>query len=129
MTMAHEQMVKHVAHLLNIEEEEVCHQFPTVCSLLPIDRSPPIPTSVLTPDTLMLTYISTMFNDINDYKGIPIPATLSYPGMEFEHYNKPNFPNSPPIPSPEPLPVPPPHFHDSIYLDYSPSVKTYYCLW
>jgi len=114
MTLAHNQMVEHIAHLLNIEEEEVRHQFPTVHSLLPIDRSPPVPTSVLTPDTLMLAHISTTFNDVNDYKGIPLPATLSYPGTEFEQYNNPTFPNSPPILNPKPLPIPPPHFYDSI---------------
>ena len=107
-------MIKHIAHLLNIEEEEVHCQFPTVRSLLPIDRSPPIPTSVLTSDTLMLAHASTTFNDVNDYKGIISPPTLAYPGTEFENYVKPNFPNSPPSPSPEPLPVSPPHFHDSI---------------
>ena len=37
MALPHEQMIKYIAHLLNIEEEEVCHQFPTVHSLLPID--------------------------------------------------------------------------------------------
>ena len=96
-------MIKHIARLLNIEEEEVHHQFPTACSLLPIDRSPP---AVLTPDMLM--------NNVDNYEGIPLPTTLSYPGTEFEHYIEPNFPNSPPIPSPEPLPIPPSHFHDSI---------------
>jgi len=29
LALPHEQMIKHIAHLLNIEEEEVCHQFPT----------------------------------------------------------------------------------------------------
>ena len=96
MTLAHEQMIEHVTHLLNIEEEEVRHQFPTVQSLLPIDRSSPIPAAILTPDTYMSS------------------PTLSYPGTEFEQYVEPNYPNSPPIPSPEPLPIPPPHFHDSI---------------
>ena len=114
MALPHKQMIEHIAHLLNIEEDEVRHQFPTVFSLLPIDRSPPTPTSVLTPDTLMLAHISTIFNDIDNYEGIPLPTSLSYPGTEFEHYNDPTFPNSPPIPSPEPLPIPPPHFHDSI---------------
>jgi len=114
MALPHEQMIEHIAHLLNIEEEEVHRQFPTVHSLLPIDRSPPTPTSILTPDTLMLAHASTTFNDVDDYKGIISPPTLSYPGTEFENYSKPNLPNSPPIPSPEPLPVPPPHFHDSI---------------
>jgi len=42
--------------------------------------------------------------------------TLFYPGTEFEQYNKPNFPNSPPILSPKPLPVPPPHFYDSVLI-------------
>jgi len=58
-------MIKHIACLLNIEEEEVHHQFPMVCSLLPIDRSPPVPTSVLTPDTLMMAYMSPTFNNID----------------------------------------------------------------
>jgi len=89
-------MIEHIARLLNIEEEEVCHQFPTVHSLLPIDRSPPAPAAILMPDT---------------YTSSP---TLFYPGTEFEHYNKPNLPNSPPIPSPKLLPIPPPHFHDSV---------------
>ena len=62
----------------------------------------------------MLAHTSTTFNDVNNYKGIISPPTLSYPGTKFEQYNKPNFPNSPPIPSPEPLPVPPPHFYDSV---------------
>jgi len=64
--------------------------------------------------TLMLAYASTMLNDVDDYKGIIPPPTLSYPGTELEHYVNSNYPNSPPIPSPEPLPVPPPHFHDSM---------------
>jgi len=114
MALPHEQIIEHIAHLLNVEEEEVCHQFPTVRSLLPIDRSPPAPTSVLTPNMLMLAHTSTTFNDIDDYEGIISPPTLSYPGTEFKHYNEPNLPNSPPIPSPKPLPIPPPHFHDSI---------------
>ena len=114
LALPHKQMIKHIARLLNIEEEEVHHQFPSICSLLPIDRSPPIPTSVLTPDILMLAHASTTFNDINNYKGIISPPTLSYPRTEFEHYVEPNYPNSPPISSPEPLPVPPPHFHDSV---------------
>jgi len=114
LTLPHEQMIVHIAHLLNIEEEEIRCQFPTVCSLLPIDRAPPTPTSILTPDTLMLAYASTLLNDINNYKGIISPPTLSYPGTELEHYVDPNYPNSPPIPSPKPLPVPPPHFHDSM---------------
>ena len=114
MTLPHKQMIEHITHLLNIEEEEVHCQFPIVCSLLPIDRSPPTPTSVLTPDTLMLAHTSTTFNDVDDYKGIISPPTLSYPGTEFENYNEPNLPNSPPIPSPKPLPVPPPHFHNSV---------------
>jgi len=114
LTLPHEQMIEHIARLLNIKEEEVCCQFPTTHSLLPIDRSPPAPTAVLTPDTLMLAYASSSFNDVDDYKGIISPPTLSYPRTELEHYVDPNYPNSPPIPSPKPLPVPPPHFHDSI---------------
>jgi len=94
--LPHKQMIEHIARLLNIEEEEICHQFPTVHSLLPIDRSPPVPTAVLMP---------------NAYMSAP---TLSYPGTEFEQYNEPNYPNNPPVPSPKPLPVPPPHFHDSV---------------
>ena len=96
LALPYEQMIKHIARLLNIKEEEVRRQFPTVCSLLPIDRSPPAPAAVLTPNAYM-----------------PSPI-LFYPGTEFEHYNEPNLPNSPPIPSPKPLPIPPPHFHDSM---------------
>jgi len=114
MTLPHKQMIEHIARLLNIEEEEVRCQFPTVRSLLPIDRNPPTPTSVLTPDTLMMAYTNTTFNDVDDYKGIISPPTLSYPGTELETYVDPVYPNSPLIPSPKPLPVPPPHFHDSV---------------
>jgi len=114
LAFPHEQMIEHIAQLLNIEEEEVRRQFPTNRSLLPIDRSPPIPTSVLTPNMFMLAYASSPFNDVDDYKGIISPPTLSYPRTEIEHYVKPNFPNSPSIPIPKPLPIPPPHFHDSI---------------
>jgi len=78
MTLPHEQMIVHITCLLNIEEEEVHHQFPTVYSLLPIDRSPPTPTSVLTPNILMLAYASTTLNDVDNYKGIISPPTLSY---------------------------------------------------
>jgi len=53
MALPHEQMIQHIARLLNIKEEEVCRQFPTVHSLLPIDRFPPVPTSVLTSDMLI----------------------------------------------------------------------------
>ena len=114
MALLHKQMIEHITCLLNVEEEEVRRQFPTVHSLLPIDRSPPAPTSVLIPDTLMLAHTSTTFNDVDDYEGIVSPPILSYPRTEFESYVDPNYPNSPPIPSPEPLPVPPPHFHDSV---------------
>jgi len=122
LALPHEQMIEHIACLLNIEEEEVRRQFPTVRSLLPIDRSPPAPTSVLTPDTLMLAHASSSLNDIDDYKGVISPPTLSYPGTEFENYVDPAYPNSPPISSPEPLPVPPPHFHDSVSI--TPSVTS-----
>jgi len=111
LALPHEQMIVHIAQLLNIEEEEVRHQFPTVRSLLPIDRSPPVPTSVLTPDTLMIAHLSTTFNDVDDYEGIHASPNLGYPGTELTNYTDPDHPNSP---SPEPLPIPPPHFHDSV---------------
>jgi len=114
LALPHKQMIEHVARLLNIEEEEICRQFPTVRSLLPIDRSPPVPTSVLTPDTLMMAYSSTTFNDIDNYEGIHASPNLGYPRTELTDYVDPNHPNSPPIPSPKPLPVPPPYFHDSM---------------
>jgi len=114
LTLPYEQMIEHIAHLLHIKEEEVRRQFPTVHSLLPINRSPPAPTSVLTPNTLMMAHASSSFNDNNNYKGVISPPTLSYPSTKFENYIDPNYPNSPPIPSPEPLPIPPPHFHDSV---------------
>ena len=37
LALPHKQMIIHIAQLLNIEEEEVHCQFPTVRSLLPID--------------------------------------------------------------------------------------------
>jgi len=114
LTLPHEQMIEHIARLLNIKEEEVRRQFPTVCSLLPIDRSPPVPTSVLTPDMLMMAHLSTTFNDVDDYEGIHASLNSGYPGTELTNYVDPNYPNSPPTSSPEPLPVPPPHFHDSV---------------
>ena len=114
MAFPHKQMIEHIAHLLNIEEEEVHHQFPTNHSLLPIDRSPPAPTSILTPNTLMLAYASTTFNDIDDYKGIHSSPNLGYLGTELENYVKPDYLNDPSISSPKPLPVPPSHFHDSV---------------
>ena len=114
LALPHEQMIQHVARLLNIEEEEIRRQFPTVRSLLPIDRSPPAPTSVLTPNTLMMAHLSMTFNDVNDYEGIHTSLNSGYPGTELTNYTNPNYPNSPPIPSPKPLPIPPPHFHDSV---------------
>jgi len=114
LALPHEQMIQHIARLLNIKEEEVRHQFPTVHSLLPINRSPPVPTSILTPDTLMMAHLSTTFNDVDNYEGIHASPNLGYPGTELTDYTDPNHLNSPPIPSPEPLPVPPPHFHDSV---------------
>jgi len=114
LALPHKQMIEHIACLLNIKEEEVCRQFPTVHSLLPIDRSPPIPTSVLTPNILMMAHLSTTFNDVNDYKGIHASPNSGYPGTELIDHTDPSYPNSPPIPSPKPLPVPPPHFHDSV---------------
>jgi len=114
LALPHEQMIEHIARLLNIEEEEVCRQFPTIRSLLPIDRSPPAPTSVLTPDTLMMAHLSMTFNDVDDYKGTHASSNLGYPGTELTNYTDPNYPNNSPIPSPEPLPIPSPHFHDSV---------------
>jgi len=114
MALPHEQMIKHIARLLNIEEEEVRRQFPTVRSLLPIDRSPPAPTSVLTPDTFMMAHLSTTFNNDDDYEGIHASPPTTYPGTELTDYANPIYPNSPPTSSPEPLPIPPPHFHDSV---------------
>jgi len=114
LALPHEQIIQHIARLLNIEEEEVHHQFPTVRSLLPIDRSPPTPTSVLTPNMFMMAHSSTTFNDANDYEGIHASPNTGYPGTELTDYVNPTYPNSPPYPSPEPLPVPPPHFHDSM---------------
>ena len=58
----------------------------------------------------------------NTTSNTAIIPTLSYPGTEFEHYNNPDFPNSPPTSSPKPLPVPPPHFHDSVSI--SPPVTS-----
>jgi len=116
LALPHEQMIVHIAQLLNIEEEEVCRQFPTVCSLLPIDQSPPASTSVLTPETLMLAHSGTTFNDVDDYEGIHASPNTDYPRTELTDYVDPSYPNSPPIPSPKPLPVPPPHFHDSVLI-------------
>jgi len=107
-------MIEHIARLLNIEEEEVHHQFPTVCSLLPIDRSPPVPASVLTPDMFMMAHLSMTFNDVDDYEGIHASPNLRYPGTKLENYVDPDYLDNPSTSSPEPLPVPPPHFHDSI---------------
>jgi len=114
LALPHEQMIEHIARLLRIEEEEVRCQFPTVHSLLPIDQSPPAPTSVLTPDTLIMAHLSTTFNDIDDYEGIHASLPAAYPGTELADHIDPTYPNSPSIPSPEPLPIPPPHFHDSV---------------
>jgi len=86
LTLPHEQMIQHIAHLFNIEEEEVHRQFPTVRSLLPIDRSPPAPTSVLTPNTFMMAHLSTTFNDVDDYEGIHASPNLGYPGTELTDY-------------------------------------------
>ena len=114
LALPHEQMIEHIARLLNIEEEEVRHHFPTVRSLLPIDRSPPVPTSVLTSDTLMMAHLNTTFNNVDNYEGIHASPNQGYPGTELTDYVDLDYPNSPAVPSPEPLPVPPPHFHDSI---------------
>ena len=114
LALPHEQMIEHITRLLNIEEEEVRRQFPTVHSLLPIDRSPPAPTSVLTPNTFMMAHLGMTFNNVDDYKGIHASPPTAYPGTELADHVDPTYPNSPPIPSPKPLPVPPPHFHDSM---------------
>jgi len=124
LTLPHKQMIKHIARLLNIEEEEVHRQFPTVRSLLPIDRSPPVPTSILTPDTFMMAHPSTTFNDIDDYEGIHASPPAAYPGTELTDHTDPTYPNSPSIPSPEPLPIPPPHFHDSISITLPVTLAT-----
>jgi len=116
LALPHEQIIKHIARLLNIEEEEVHHQFPTIRSLLPIDRSPPVPTSVLTPNTFMMAHLSTTFNDVDDYEGIHASPNTGYPRTELTDHVDPTYPNSPPIPSPKPLPIPPPHFHDSVLI-------------
>jgi len=121
LALPHEQMIVHIARLLNIKEEEVHCQFPTVRSLLPIDQSPPVPTSVLTPDTLMMAYLSTTSNDVDDYEGIHASPNLGYPGTELTNYTDPNYPNSP---SPKPLPIPPPHFHDSVSITPSTTSAT-----
>jgi len=122
MDLPHKQMIEHIACLLNIEEEEVRCQFPTVRSLLPIDRSPPVPTSILTPDMLMMAHLGTTFNDVDDYKGIHTSPNSGYPGTELTNHVDPNYLNTPPTSSPEPLPVPPPHFHDSMSI--TPSVTS-----
>jgi len=111
LTLPHELMIEHIAHLLNIEEEEVRRQFPTVRLLLPINRSPPIPTSILTPNTLMMAHPSTTFNNIDDYEGVHASPNMGYPATELTDYVDPTYPNSP-----EPLPIPPPHFHDSVLI-------------
>jgi len=82
MAFPHEQMIEHIAHLLNIEEEEVCRQFPTVPSLLPIDRSPPAPTTILTPDMYMS------------------PPTLSYPVLNSNSTMNPTIPTVLPFQAP-----------------------------
>jgi len=76
----HQMMLEHVATMLRVDVEEVCHHFPTNRSLLPIDVPPPCP---LTP-----------------YIAIPSSPTLQYPGTELEHYTDPSYPNSPPSVSP-----------------------------
>jgi len=121
MALPHEQMIEHIARLLNIEEEEVRHQFPTVHSLLPIDQSPPVPTSVLTPNTPMMAHLSTTSNDVDNHEGIHVSPNLGYPGTELTNYTDPNYLNSP---SPKPLPISPPHFHDSVSITPSTTSTT-----
>jgi len=80
MAWPHQQMVEHISHIFNMTEDEVQEQFPTNCSLLPIDIPPPCPLS---------PFIAT-----------PSSPTLQYPGTELEHYINPVYPNSPPSVSP-----------------------------
>ena len=68
MAFPYEQMIKHIACLLNVKEEEIRCQFPFNHSLLPINISP-------------------------SCHHIPIPDTLpSYPGAELANYIDPSFP-------------------------------------
>jgi len=80
----HQQMIEHVARLLNVAEDEVQKQFPTNRSLLPIDCSPPRASSpIFVPPAPSPPFIP----------GSPIGP---YPGSEFEGYVDPVYPNSPP---------------------------------
>ena len=76
----HQMMLEHVANMLGADVEEVCRQFPTPRSLLPINVPPPRP---LTPNV-----------------ATPSSPTLQYPGTELENYVDPSYPNSPLIRSP-----------------------------
>ena len=77
-------MVQHIADLLGLIVNEVCHEFPAAQTILPINISP------------LCCHIQ-------------ISNTLPfYPSNEFIGTTDPSYPNSPPF-SPEPLPIPPPH--------------------
>jgi len=81
-------MIEHVACLLNVTEDEVWEQFPTNCSLLPIDRSPPHASSPV----FILSAPSPPF--------IPGSPIGPYPGSELAEYIDPDFPSEPPSTSP-----------------------------
>jgi len=84
----HQMMLEHVATILGIDIEEVCHHFPENHSLLPIDVPPPCPESpVFVPPAPSLPFVP----------GSPIGL---YPGSELAKYNDPNFPSEPPSISP-----------------------------
>jgi len=77
-------MIKHIARVFNINEDEVREQFPTNRSLLPIDVSPPRTSlPVFIPPTPSPPFIP----------GSPIGP---YPRLEFEGYIDPVYPDSPP---------------------------------
>ena len=80
----HKQMIEHVARLLNIGEDEVRAQFPTNKSLLPIVHSPPCVSSPI----LISAAPSSPF--------IPGSPVGPYPGLEFDGYIDPAYPDSPP---------------------------------
>lgn len=92
----HQQMIEHIACLLNVGEDEVQAQFPTNCSLLPIDCSPPCASSpIFVPPTPLPPFI-------------PRSPIGPYPRSELAEYADPNFPSEPPSSS-ESLPFLLPH--------------------
>jgi len=89
----YQQMIEHVAHLLNVGKDKVHCQFPTNHSLLPINCSPPCASSpIFVPPTPSPPFI-------------PRLPTGPYPGTKLAEYINPNFPSEPPS-SPKPLPIP-----------------------